>query len=465
MQEHSFAIRYSFTWNDFCNYWHHMIRSKTFIRCTLVLSGIMLLQACAIFRPAPAKTDGPPPELSKPKPEEKKPEETKKPDTKAPFNVPAFAKEVKRSSYNIAVFAPLYLDSVFAASLDIPGRTMPRYVLPGLEFYEGVQLALDSLEKQGVQLNVQVFDNKARQNDVPTLIRNRQLDAVDLIIGAVSTPELKPLSDFAREKQINLVSATFPNDGGIAENPFLLISNSTLRSHVEAIHDYVQKGFATKNILVIRRGSSFEASIGGNIKAAYDKMSYDKKSRIREVVWSDATTDAQLTQYLLADRPNICIITALDEAGAKNILRKLAVHKATYPMHIFGMPTWDVMKFKEPEFEGLTLYYSSPYYNEKTDTFSRYVSDYFKRVYKSRPSDMAFKGFEQTWYFVKALTQDGVYFNKDLNKPANRVYTDFNFQPVYLNEEKDEIPAYFENKNIYIIQKGDSADYRMNARL
>lgn len=465
MNVKTFVVRYSFTWNDFCNYRHHMIRSKIFVRLTLALTCILLLQACGIFRPAPAKTDGPPPELSKPKPEEKKPEEPKKPEAKAPFNVPAFAKEVKRSTYNVAVFAPLYLDSVFATSLDIPGRTMPRYVLPGLEFYEGVQLALDSLEKQGVQLNVQVFDNKARGNDVPTVIRNRQLDAADLIIGAVSTPELKPLSDFAREKQINLVSATFPNDGGISENPFLLISNSTLRSHVEAIQDYVQKGFANKNILVIRRGSSFEASIAGNIKAAYERMRYDKKSRIREVVWSDATTDAQLTQYLLADRPNICIITALDEAGAKSILRKLAMHKATYPLHVFGMPTWDVMKFKEPEFEGLTLYYSSPYYNDKTDVFSRYISEYFKRVYKSRPSDMAFKGFEQTWYFIKLLTQDGVYFNKDLNKPGNRVYTSFNFQPVYLDEEKDEVPAYFENKNIYIIQKGDSADYRMNTNL
>ncbi|MCK7557351.1 hypothetical protein MKQ70_21030 [Chitinophaga sedimenti] len=51
---------------------------------------------------------------------------------------------MKKASYNVAVFAPLYPDSVFATSTDIPGRTMPRYVLPGLEFYEGVQLALDS---------------------------------------------------------------------------------------------------------------------------------------------------------------------------------------------------------------------------------------------------------------------------------------------------------------------------------
>ncbi len=442
-----------------------MNRMKTLTSLAVTATLLVTLQACSIFRSAPAKTDGPPPELSKPaKPEEKKPEE-KKPETKAPFNVPAFAKEVKRSSYNIAVFAPLYLDSVFATSLEIPGRTMPRYVLPGLEFYEGVQLALDSLQSQGAKLNVTVYDNKARSNDVASLIRNRQLDNTDLIIGAVSTPELKPLSDFAKQKEINLVSATYPNDAGISDNPFLLISNSTLRSHVEAMHDYAQKGFANKNILVVRRASNFEAGIAGNIKAAYDKLNYDKKSRVREVIWNEATTDLQLTQYLLADRPNLLIITALEEAGAKSILRKLAAHKATYPMQIFGMPTWDGMKFKEPEFAGITMYYSSPYYNEKTDLYSRYITDHFRKVYKSRPSDMAFKGFELTYYFVKLLTQDGVYFNKDLNKPGNRVFTSFNFQPVYLKDGAADMPDYFENKNIYIIQKGDSADFRMNTAL
>lgn len=440
------------------------MRCSLYSRFAVVTLAAILLQACNVFKPAPAKADGPPPSLSKPEEKEEKQEDVKTTASrKAPFNVPVFGKEVKRSTYNIAIFAPLFLDSVFATSLEIPGRVMPRYVLPGLDFYEGAQLALDSLQKQGVKLNVHIFDSKARQQDVPTLIRSRQLEGTDLIIGSVSSPELQPLSDFAREKQINLISATYPNDAGISDNPFLLISNSTLRSHVEAIHNFAQKGFATKNIVVLRRASSLETRVASDIKAAYDRMDYDKKSRIRECIWDESTTEQQLSQYLLTDRPNLCIITALDETGAKSILRKLVSQKA-YPLHIFGMPTWDVMKFKEPEFTDLTVYYSSPYYNDKTDAYSRYITDHFRRVYKARPSDMAFKGFEMTYYFVKLLTQEGVYFNKDLNKAENRVFTSFNFQPVYTNEQ-DETPAYFENKNIYIIQKGDSADHKMNSAL
>lgn len=124
------------------------------------------------------------------------------------------------------------------------------------------------------------------------------------------------------------------------------------------------------------------------------------------------------------------------------------------------MPTWDVIKLKEPEFKGLQVYYSSPYYNDKTDYYSKYISDYFRKVYKARPSDMAFKGFDLTYYFVKLLYTNGVYFNGMVSN-APKVITNYNFLPVYL-KEGEETPSYFENKNIYIIQKGDSVDIKMN---
>ncbi|HVI43284.1 MAG TPA: ABC transporter substrate-binding protein [Chitinophaga sp.] len=418
----------------------------------------VLISACSSSRKSSGRVDGPPPSLSKPTPEKKKPEE-KKETAKAPFNVPAFAKDVKKPVYNIALFAPLYLDSAFAGSNDIPGRTMPRYVLPGLEFYEGAQLALDSLQQQGYSLKVNVYDSKARQS-VGSLIRSKALDGIDLIIGAVANPELKELSDFAREKEINFVSATFPNDAGINNNPFLFISNSTLKTHCEALHNYVQEAFANKNIVLFRRNTTFESRLAADFKNSYDKMESNKKSRIREVVWNEGTTPEEISKYLLTDKPNIIIVTALDEAGAKSLMKKLSVSATTYPLQIFGMPTWDVFKLKEPELKGLQVYYTSPYYNDRTDNYSRYIHDYFRKTYKARPSDMAFKGFDLTYYFVRLLKNNGVYFNGAVGT-APRVITNFNFQPVYL-KDGENTPSYFENKNIFVIQKGDSADTKMN---
>ncbi|MFY0254717.1 ABC transporter substrate-binding protein [Chitinophaga sp. 30R24] len=421
------------------------------------LALLALISSCSSTRKSSGKVDGPPPSLSKPVAAPKT--EEKKVAAKAPFNVPAFGKEVKKATYNIAFFTPLYLDSVFATTTDIPGRNMPKYVLPGLEFYEGAQLALDSLQQQGYQLKVTVYDSKAKQS-ITSLIRSKALDGTDLIIGAISNPELKELSDFAKEKEINLVSGTFPNDAGINDNPFLYIANSTLKAHCEALQHYVQNAFSNKNIVLFHRNTPFEIKLAGDFKASYDKLESNKKSRIREVVWNDATTPEEISKYLLTDRTNAVIITALDEAGAKTLLRKLSVSSTTYPLQIFGMPTWDLFKLKEPEFKDLQIYYSSPYFNDKTDAYSKYINDYFRRIYKVRPSDMAYKGFDLTYYFVKLLHNNGVYFNSKVDD-AQKVITSYDFQPVYLKEDTST-PSYFENKNIYIIQKGDSADIKMN---
>lgn len=433
--------------------------------CSLMVTACaltILLSACSLFKSSSSSTPtAPPTTVTKPKEDEKKKDEKKNDEKAAPFNVPAFAREVKKSSYNIALFAPLYLDSVFTNGTELSGRTLPRYVLPGLDFYEGAQLALDSLQQQGVKLNVHVYDSKSRANSVDNLIRNKSLDSVDLIIAAVSSPEIQELSNVARQREVNLVSATYPNDGGITANPFLLITNSMLRTHGEALQRYLQEAFATKNILLFHRNSAFEKRLAADFKADYEKMQNPKKSHIREVIWSDAMTDGELSQFLLADRPNLCIITALDEANAKAILRKLSVQAGTYPIQVYGMPTWDIMKFKEPEFKDMQIYYTSPYFNDKTNAYSRYITDYFKRIYKSRPSDMAFKGFELTWYFVKQLSDKGVYFNGSLNDPSKKVFNNLNYQPVYLKDGA-AMPDYFENKNINIIQKNDSSDVRMN---
>src|SRR5215203_755187 len=68
-----------------------------------------------------------------------------------------FAQEVER--HKIAVFTPLYLDSAF----DVTGsfkyeKTGAKFTNPGLDFYYGVQTALDSLEKRGAPLEVFVYD-------------------------------------------------------------------------------------------------------------------------------------------------------------------------------------------------------------------------------------------------------------------------------------------------------------------
>src|SRR6476646_3690632 len=61
----------------------------------------------------------------------------------------------------ICVLAPLYIDSAFDGYTYKLGTTnIPKYILPGLEFYNGVMMAVDHLQKENVNVEVWVHDTK-----------------------------------------------------------------------------------------------------------------------------------------------------------------------------------------------------------------------------------------------------------------------------------------------------------------
>ena len=142
-------------------------------------------------------------------------------------------------TYRIGIFAPLFLDSVFTGYAYKYSKNFPKFVVPGLDFVQGVQIALDSLPHSNANVEASIFDSKSFSQSVTNLINSKSLDSLDLIIGAVKDQEYIQLADFAKEKHIPFISATHPNDGGITANPFMVIVNSTLKAHCEAIYSYI----------------------------------------------------------------------------------------------------------------------------------------------------------------------------------------------------------------------------------
>src|SRR5688500_10635731 len=63
----------------------------------------------------------------------------------------------------IAVFTPLYIDSAFNGSEYRYDKTFPKFLNPGIEFYQGVQWAIDSLQKKGAPLEVYIYDSRSQK--------------------------------------------------------------------------------------------------------------------------------------------------------------------------------------------------------------------------------------------------------------------------------------------------------------
>jgi hypothetical protein len=364
------------------------------------------------------------------------------------------AQDIKR--HKIAIFAPLYLDSAFNSNNEyrFSKNNFPKYINPGLEFYEGAQLALDSLKKEYAPLEVFVFDTRSSKETITQHLEKQELQDLELIIAHCSSAEIKTLTDAALQKNIPVINANLPNDGGVTNNPFYVLMNPTLRTQCEGVYKYIQKYFSLNPLVIFRKKGQLE----DRIKMYFDEFAANTMSvplKLKYVELTDSFTVNSLRPYLDTINHTLCVAGSLDENFGKRLIQQLAVlNKQEYHSTVMGMPTWDNIKeFNKTPYKGIEIIYSNPFYNSKMDKVSQSVTNYFNKVMFARPSDMVFRGYEVTWKFAKLLLQYKDDLASNLSAKNQKVFTDFDIQPV-LNKQNMSLD-YFENKKLYFLRWQD----------
>jgi ABC-type branched-subunit amino acid transport system substrate-binding protein len=354
-------------------------------------------------------------------------------------------------TYKIAIFAPLYLDSVFDENNTLKLKQgIPKFINPGLEFIQGAQVALDSMSLSGQNIDAYFYDSKSTAKPVANLINNKELDNVNLIIGSVKDVELKQLADFALRKKIPFISATYPNDGGITANPFFIIPNSTLKSHCEAIYSYIFQNHGGDKIFLCTKKGPQEDKVASYFRSI-NEPDGTPLVNIQTINFDSTFNKQMLISKLDSNRQTVIIGGSLDESFAENLATVSNGLSKTYSITLIGMPNWDGFNslYKKDAFTNFPVYFTSPYFNNNAD-YNRILKDAFTKKYKSKPSDIAYKGFETVSLFTKILTQFSNDFMNHLNDTTYKIFNEFNFMPISLTRKKT--PDYFENKHVYFIQ-------------
>jgi hypothetical protein len=371
-----------------------------------------------------------------------------------------FAQSADSSRCHIAVFIPLYLDSAF----DISGsyrfdQNFPKYLNPGLEFYEGLQLAMDSLQKRGASLDVTVYDTRNDKKTLQQILDDTAFAKMQLIIGYVNLAELRILAAAAKNRDIPFINVNFPNDGGISGNPEFVILNSTLRAHCEAIYKFIQRNWATSNIYYVRRASTDDDRLKAYF-AEIEKNTASVPLKMKYTVVGNNLDPMQLFPGLDSNVKSIFLFGSLDENFGKTLCMKLALLNKSYPMKIIGMPTWDAINdFNQPAYADLEVYYTSPFYINPADSLVISIQQNYKSRFYSRPSDMVYRGYETILHFGQLLILQKGKLDGSIGERKFKIFNDFDIQPVFTNTT-GTTPAsqaltlqYLENRKLYVIKK------------
>ena len=358
-------------------------------------------------------------------------------------------------AFKVAVIIPIYMDSAFnGMDYKLGMNNIPKYMLPGLDFYNGIMFAIDSLQQEGIKLEVSIYDSKNARQSLNILVNSGELNNANLIIASCNNKnEVKLLADLALSNKIPLISATFPNDGGVSNNPYFVMLNSNLYTHLEQLYKYIQKNHASQNIVLCKKKGTAENTLQSYIT----EINYNASIPlvIKTVELSDTFTTNELIPMLDSTEDNLLICSSLNEAFGLKLVKTMSAIKTTYNSTILGMPTWEAMKdFDKIEFgNGLNIVYSTPFYFPRKEKPGADLVKKYSSRYISKPSEMFFKGYEDMYHFGKLLYMHSGMFVNHIADSDCRLFNEFKIEAT--RSRKDHSFQYLENKKIYILKRTD----------
>lgn len=366
-------------------------------------------------------------------------------------SLPTHTDTVRR--YHIAVFVPLFLDSAYDAAGEYRyAKTLPRLLSPGLEFWEGAQLAIDSLQKEGLELDIHVYDSRSAKQSFMNLIMSEEIKKMDLLIGHVNVNEASLLTQMASRLAVPFINVNLPNDANANNNPYYVILNTTLETQCGGIYKFLQRNFSLSDIKVFRRKGATEDVLRNYLVEA-GKSTMGVALKLQYVTLESNFTAEDILEHLDSNKTNVCLVASLDATFGQQICQQLAAVSSSYATTVIGMPTWEQIDFEKSLYKGIEVYYSTPFYINPTDKLVISLHDYFKTTFYARPSDMVYRGYETLYHFGHLLAANGKNVNNSLGDKKYKLFTEFDIQPVI--DKKTMTLDYFENKKLYFVKKID----------
>lgn len=369
--------------------------------------------------------------------------------------------------YQVGLLLPLYLnandtvnriritpeelmeDTAFMNSIDdmseIPVDTFrwreEEIIYPGsesfLNFYEGILLAVDSLQRAGMHIQLNVFDTNHDKQVVDSLIQLDTFRDLDLIIGPVYPDIQASVSSFAYKNRIPMVSPLSSSGNFEESNPYYFKANPTKEYLVKTTADYIKDEYYDANLNVLKVGDYTnlpEAELVNMCREKFFNTGYSNQSDKLLFHEYDLESDGSLglSRIVYKDQKNIFIIPSATEAQVSQGINNLNTLAENYPLTLIGLSNFKNYSSIQVEyFHHVNMTLLSPYFIDyKSKVTNRFIEAY-RDNYSAEPDQYSFQGYDVAFYFMSALYNYGRDFIDCLpNLQVDLTQTDFSFDRV-----------------------------------
>jgi len=283
-----------------------------------------------------------------------------------------------------------------------------------LEFYEGALIALDSLQRKGMNIELYVFD-VSNQKMINALVQMDEFRDLNLIIGPVYPELQETVASFAAKNRIPMISPLASNGNFEQNNSWYFKVNPSREYQIEQTALYAAKYLREKNFILLQLSGNSTSADAQLAKLCKEKLSFNaSKSLFHEYNLPQQGINA-LKPLLDDTAENVFIIPTDNEAQVSVAVTNLTALAEHYNIVLLGTQALPKLKSIQTEnYHRTRLRYLSPYlvdYNRHQ--VRRFVGRY-REMFSAEPTQYSFQGFDVTYYFLSALYSYGKDFRNCL---------------------------------------------------
>lgn len=265
-----------------------------------------------------------------------------------------------------------------------------------LGFYTGAMVALDSIKKLGVSVDVKTYDTQLDQAKVKEILFRENLNGVNAIIGPLAPGPLDEVAVQAAAKDIPVI-APISSDSKLSHNnvfysvPRDVVLRDKMLSYMESIHK-------DENIVIIADSTHQVAhdSILSKFPAAQIAKVIDNKSLHLDEFLIQLSGEKENWVFLETDQPNMVasVTSILNSANTSSLLSTEETEEVNVRMFTTSYNgAFEDEAVSKTHLSNLKFTYPSFYRESGNDAFTKAYSQKYKGVL---PDRYAVRGFDVT---------------------------------------------------------------------
>ena len=300
-----------------------------------------------------------------------------------PFN---FEKNKKRS-----------LNSLNSVNWELRDQT--KYFL---EYYQGMKLAIDSICKTGVNIQLYTYDTKLDTNEISKIIQRKEFLALDMVFGPASNSNFKYANKLLKGRKTVLVSPYGRNPSDVAGNPNSIKLSSSSEGKLKVLAKHLFLTHKDKNIILVHENVK-DQEIVEKLQRELLSLSLMQDSSLMQTphvvqgVFIPATS-------LKEESTNVIVSLSTKESFVTKLIASLKIKQKRFDIVLYGTDEWkDYRNVEVSNWGALQVHLVGNLdyrYTGITDTL--FFRNYFNK-YKDEPSYHSILAYESALIILSGV--------------------------------------------------------------